>query len=84
MNSCYYSLIRSGLDGHIFGWVPDLPGVIADGTSEEAVVSELTSKARTCLQRIIDKALPVPVPRPAEEFPFGDHQGRYRRLLLIL
>jgi predicted RNase H-like HicB family nuclease len=84
MNNCYYSLIRSGLDGRVFGWVPDLPGVIADGTNEEAVVSDLTSKARTCLQRIVAKALPVPVARSAEEFPYGDHHGRYRRLLLVL
>ena len=84
MNNCYYSLIRSGVDGRKFGWVPDLPGVIADGINEEAVISELTDKARTCLQRIVAKALPVPVARPAEEFPCGDHQGRYRRLLLVL
>ena len=84
MSTCYYSLIRRGLDGRVSGWIPDLPGVLADGTSEDAVIRDLSANARACLQRIAAKALPVPPATSADDLPLGDHLGRYRRLLLVL
>ncbi|MEI6204842.1 MAG: hypothetical protein WCP68_23085 [Enhydrobacter sp.] len=84
MSDCYYSLIRRGLNGRVFGWIPDLPGVLADGTSEEAVIRDLSANARECLGRIVAKALPVPPATSGDDLPRGDHVGRYRRLLLVL
>jgi predicted RNase H-like HicB family nuclease len=85
MDACYYSIIERGGDGHFHGWVPDLPGVTADGGTEKEVVDRLFREVRNCLRNLILTGTPLPVPRPAEELPIGDSATcEIRRLLLVV
>lgn len=84
MDASYYSIIERGEDGHFWGWVPDLPGVSADGLTEKEVVDRLLSSVRECLRNLIVTGEPVPRPRPSEELPRRDGARELRRLLLII
>lgn len=84
MDACYYSIIERGEDGHFWGWVPDLPGVSADGLTEKEVVDRLVGGVRECLRNLIVTGEPVPRPRPPEELPRRDGARELRRLLLII
>ncbi len=84
MENCYYSLLRRAQDGRIVGWIPDLPGITASGQAEDDVIRQLSREARTLIEKITTKGLPLPKSSPAGELPLGDHFGRYRRLLLVL
>ena len=84
MDACYYSIIERGEDGHFWGWVPDLPGVSADGSTEQEVVDRLARGVRECVGNLIVTGQPVPKPRPPEELPRRDGARELRRLLLII
>ncbi len=78
----YYSLIERQRDGGFVAWVPDLPGVITSGRTEDEVIRKLFSDTRDCLHHMIMTGQPLPVARTANELP--QEPGIYRRLLLIL
>lgn len=84
MDACYYSIIERGEGGHFWGWVPDLPGVSADGLTEQEVVDQLARSMRECLRNLIVTGEPVPRPRPPEELPRRNVARELRRLLLII
>lgn len=84
MDACYYSIIERGEDGHFWGWVPDLPGISADGATEKEVADRLLRGVRECLRNLIVTGEPVPRPRPPEELPARDGARELRRLLLII
>jgi len=84
MDACYYSIIERGEDGHLWGWVPDLPGISADGVTEKEVADRLLRNVRDCLRNLIVTGEPVPRPRPPEELPARDGARELRRLLLII
>ena len=82
LDACYYSLIDRHDDGGFSGWIPDLPGVMASGRTEEEVVKKLFGDARECLHNMIMTGQPLPLARPVAELP--QDPGTYRRLLLII
>lgn len=85
MDACYYSIIERGSDGHFHGWVPDLPGVAADGSTEKEVVDRLFGEVRNCLRNLILTGEPMPVPRSMDELPSsGASTSEIRRLLLVV
>ena len=84
MDACYYSIIERGEDGHFWGWVPDLPGISADGANEKEVADRLLRNVRECLRTLIVTGEPVPRPRPPEELPAPNGARELRRLLLII
>jgi predicted RNase H-like HicB family nuclease len=84
MDACYYSIIERAEDGHFWGWVPDLPGVTADGLTEQEVLDRLVRGVRECLRDLIVTGQPVPQPSPAEALPRRDGARELRRLLLII
>jgi len=84
MDACYYSIIERGEDGHFWAWVPDLPGVTADGRTEQEVIDRLLPEVRNCLRNLIVTGEPVPRPRTAKELPRRDGARELRRLLLII
>ena len=81
-DACYYSLIDRQDDGGFVAWVPDLPGVMACGRTEDEVVRRLFSDAQECLRNMVMTGQPLPVARPVGELP--EDPSTYRRLLLIL
>ena len=84
MDSCYYSIIERTEQGDFAAWVPDLPGVPADGTTEEEVLRGIFGSARERLRTLIMDGTPLPRARPMEELPRGPAGRHFRRLLLIL
>jgi predicted RNase H-like HicB family nuclease len=84
VDACYYSIIERSDDGHFHGWVPDLAGVTADGSTEKEVVDRLFREVRECLRNLILTGMPVPRPRPAAELPRGPGTREVRRLLLVI
>jgi predicted RNase H-like HicB family nuclease len=84
MDACYYSIIERAENGHFAAWVPDLPGVTADGRTEDEVVQRLFSGARERLRNLIMRGDPVPPARPVDELPQRNGQRVFRRLLLII
>lgn len=84
MDACYYSIIERGEDGHFRGLVPDLPGVSADGLTEQEVVDRLARGVRECLGNLIVTGQPLPRPRPPDQLPRRDGARELRRLLLII
>ncbi|GEP55065.1 type II toxin-antitoxin system HicB family antitoxin [Reyranella soli] len=84
MDASYYSIIERGEDGHFWGWVPDLPGISADGETEKEVADRLLRSVRECLRNLIVTGEPVPRPRAPEELPARDGARELRRLLLII
>jgi predicted RNase H-like HicB family nuclease len=84
MEACYYSLIRQTREGEFVGWVPDLPGVMASGSTDDIVLRQLSADARTLLHKIAGRGLRRPSCSPADAFPLGDRNGPYRRILLVL
>jgi len=83
MDACYYSIIERA-EGHFWGWVPDLPGVSADGLTEQEVVDRLARGVRECLGNLIVTGQPLPRPRRPEQLPRRDGARELRRLLLII
>jgi len=83
-DACYYSLIERDDDGRFVGWVPDLPGATAVGPTEDAVLHELSCRARLCLHEMVLTGRPFPDARPADALPASEGSHRQRRLLLIL
>ena len=84
MDASYYSIIERGEDGHFWGWVPDLPGISADGETEKEVADRLLRRVRECLRNLIVTGEPIPPPSPAEALPARDGARELRRLLLII
>lgn len=84
MEASYVSLIRRTPEGDFVGWVPDLPGIMASGTSEAEILYRLARDGRALLDRIVAKGLPPPAPSPADALPLGDRHGPYRRQPLVL
>ena len=84
MDASYYSIIERGEDGHFWGWVPDLPGISADGVTEKEVADRLLRRVRDCLRNLIVTGEPIPRPRRPEELPARDGARELRRLLLII
>lgn len=84
MDTCYYSIIERTEDGGFSAWVPDLPGVTADGATEEEVLHRLFRNVRECLRSLIVSGYPVPEVRSLEEVPRRDRAREFRRLLLII
>ena len=83
MDTCYFSIIERTDDGSFTAWVPDLPGVSADGATEEEVLQRVFGNARECLRNLIVTGQPLPEARPLDELPQRDHR-EFRRLLLII
>lgn len=83
MDACYYTFIRRLPDGSFAGWVPDLPGVRANGLTEEAVLRLLTRDARDFLHELVMRGVPLPAPSTDAELT-GEGGTAERRLLLIL
>lgn len=83
MDTCYFSIIERAEDGSFTAWVPDLPGVTADGATEEEVLQRVFSNARMCLRNLIVTGQPLPEARPLEELPQREAR-EFRRLLLII
>ena len=83
MDTCYYSIIGRSADGSFAAWVPDLPGVTADGATEEEVLQRIFRSARECLHNLVLTGQPLPAARPVDELPPRD-QHEFRRLLLII
>lgn len=83
MDTCYYSIIERTEHGSFEAWVPDLPGVIADGITEEEVLQRVFRNARDCLRHLIVTGQPVPAARPLEDLP-RRAASEHRRLLLII
>lgn len=84
MEACYYSIIERAEDGHFWAWVPDLPGVTADGATEQEVVDRLFRNVRECLRNLIVSGVPLPRSRPADELPRREGAREIRRLLFIV
>lgn len=84
MDASYYSIIERGEDGDFWGWVPDLPGISADGVTEKEVADRLLRRVRECLRNLIVTGEPIPRPRRSEELPARDGARELRRLLLII
>ncbi len=84
MDASYYSIIERGEDGHFWGWVPDLPGISADGLTEKEVAGRLLRRVRECLRDLIVTGEAIPRPRRPEELPARDSGRELRRLLLII
>lgn len=83
MDTCYFSIIERTEDGSFTAWVPDLPGVTADGATEEEVLQRVFRNARECLRNLIVTGQSPPEARPLEELPQRDRR-EFRRLLLII
>ena len=83
MDACYYTLIRRLPDGRFAGWVPDLPGVRANGLTEEAVLRLLTRGARDFLHELVMRGVPLPAPSTDSDLT-AEGGAIERRLLLIL
>ncbi len=83
MDTNYFSIIERADDGSFTAWVPDLPGVTADGATEEEVLQRVFRNARECLRNLIVTGQPLPEARPLEELP-QHHEREFRRLLLII
>jgi predicted RNase H-like HicB family nuclease len=80
-DACYYALIEREDDGGFVGWIPDLPGIVASGRTEDDALHGLSARARQCLHEMIMTGQPFPLARPVEELPA--EPTTYRRLLLI-
>lgn len=83
MDTCYFAIIERIDDGSFTAWVPDLPGVTADGATEEEVLQRVFRNARECLRNLIVTGQPLPAARPLEELP-QRHAREFRRLLLVI
>ena len=83
MDTCYFSIIERTEDGSFSAWVPDLPGVTADGTTEQEVLQRVFHNARECLRSLVVTGQSLPTARPVEELPQRDER-EFRRLLLII
>lgn len=83
MDTCYFSIIERTGDGSFTAWVPDLPGVSADGATEEEALQRVFGNARTCLRNLIVTGQPLPEARPIDELP-RRAEREFRRLLLII
>lgn len=83
MDTCYFSIIDRADDGSFTAWVPDLPGVTADGATEQEVLQRVFRNARKCLHNLIVTGQPLPEARPLEELPKRDER-EFRRLLLVI
>jgi predicted RNase H-like HicB family nuclease len=83
MDTCYFSIIERTEDGSFQAWVPDLPGVTADGTTEEEALQCVFRNARECLRNLIVTGQPLPAARPLDELPQREER-EFRRLLLII
>ena len=83
MDTCYFSIIERTKDGSFEAWVPDLPGVTADGATEEEALQRVFRNARECLRNLIVAGHPLPLARPLDELPQRDDR-EFRRLLLIM
>ena len=83
MDTCYFSIIERTEDGSFQAWVPDLPGVTADGTTEEEALQGVFRNARECLRNLIVTGQPLPSARPLDELPQREER-EFRRLLLII
>jgi predicted RNase H-like HicB family nuclease len=81
--SCYSIIERTG-DGHFHGWIPDLPGVTADGVTEKEIIDRLFREVRDCLRNLILTGASVPRPRPIDEPPASAAVRKVRRLLLVI
>lgn len=84
MDACYYSIIERAENGRFAAWVPDLPGVTADGPTEEEVLRSVFREARERLRRLIVSGEPVPPARSADQLPHPCGSRQFRRLLLII
>ena len=60
MDTCYFSIIERADDGSFTAWVPDLPGVTADGATEAEVLHRVFHNARECLRNLIVTGQPLP------------------------
>lgn len=83
MDTCYFSIIDRADDGSFTAWVPDLPGVTADGATEQEVLQRVFRNARKCLRNLIVTGQPLPEARPLEELPKRDER-EFRCLLLVI
>ena len=83
MDTCYFSIIERTDDGSFTAWIPDLPGVTADGATEEEVLQRMFREARACLRNLIVNGQPLPEARHIEELPKRSKR-EFRRLLLII
>jgi predicted RNase H-like HicB family nuclease len=83
-DACYYSIIERDDDGQFVGWIPDLPGVTAEGATEAEVLRTLAATARQCLRDLLMSGEPLPSARPAGELPPTVGARGHRRLLLII
>lgn len=83
MDTCYFSIVERADDGSFTAWVPDLPGVTADGATEEEVLQRVFRQARACLRNLIVTGQPLPEARHVEELP-KRNKREFRRLLLIV
>jgi predicted RNase H-like HicB family nuclease len=83
MDTCYFSIIERTKDGAFEAWVPDLPGVTADGATEEEVLQHVFRNARECLRNLIVSGHPLPPARRLDELPQREER-EFRRLLLII
>ena len=83
MDTCYFSIIERTDDGSFTAWVPDLPGVSADGATEEEVLQRVFRNARECLRNLIITGQPLPEARPLEDLP-QRAKREFRRLLLVI
>ena len=84
LDACYYSLIERADDGRFIGWVPDLPGATASGSTEDEVVHQLSESTRQRLHDLLMSGQQPPPARPAEQLPMSDGRQEIRRLLLII
>ena len=82
--ACFYSLIERTADCDFAGKVPDLPEVTATGSTEDEVIRRLTQNLRMHLEGIVDRGLPMPAPRSADEFLRGNELRPSQRLLLLI
>ena len=83
MDTSYFSIIERADDGSFTAWVPDLPGVTADGASEEEVLQRVFRSARECLRNLVVAGQPLPKARPLEELP-QRREREFRHLLLVI
>jgi len=83
VDTCYFSIIERADDGCFTAWVPDLPGVTADGETEAEVLRRVFRSARECLRNLIVISQPLPEARPLEELP-QRQEREFRRLLLVV
>ncbi len=84
LDASYYSLIERTKDGRFTAWVPDLPGVMITGDTEEEVIRTLSQTIRQCVREMVINGKPVPKARPIDQLSRESGERRLHRHLLMV